>query len=192
MPLRTRLFIIIGLVVGVLVLVFGGIWWKNNRTAPTTEPVATTTTSGSDMTNRTTITPTEIPSGVVVKPATTLEAEQNGVRQLAKVFVERYNTFSSDNNYDNIRDVEELVTPTLWSKISGRLTSPQPEGEFTAVTSEIMNTTLSDWSANRATVTLNGRKLTESNGQTTETMQTVTVVMVKLGTNWLADSFTNE
>lgn len=190
MPLRTRLIIIIGLII---VAVAGVFFFLRYRQAQPTPAQNVPTVKGSDSTDKPTQTtsPTEIPAGATVKAVTTLEAEQNGVKQLAKVFVERYNSFSTDNNYQNIREVEELVTPFLWTKISAKLTTPnKPADTFTSVITEAVNASMSLWQTDSATITVNARKITETNRQETELYQNITVVMVKQNSTWLADSFT--
>lgn len=195
MPLRTRLILIISLGLAVVVGILLFVRYKPAAKAPETTDGITTPNviDSTNIENRTSVTPTVVPVGTPIKPATTLEAEQNGVRQLAKVFVERYNSYSTDNNLQNIRDVQELVTPSLWAKIGARLNVPvQPATTFSEVTSEVISAVMGKWSVEEATITIKAKKTTETGGQKTETYQTTSVVMVKQGEIWLVGSFKNE
>src|SRR3989338_2892056 len=59
-----------------------------------------------------------VPSSTAARPRTRApsaeEVAENAVKQLAKIFIERYGTYSTDNNFDNIREVESLATEDLW------------------------------------------------------------------------------
>jgi hypothetical protein len=192
MPLRTRIFIGMGL----LVLAFIGavvvVRFIRSRGGETAEPGATSTTPVPVYQTTPSVPSTTVPTGLQIKPATSLENTQNGVRQLAKVFVERYNSFSTQNNFQNIREVRDLVTPTLWTRISQPLSKPVPLNQtYLSVLAEAMSTTLNSWTDTRAEVLVKVRKTTEETGKkTVESYQDVTVVMVLSGKNWLADSFT--
>lgn len=193
MPLRTRLLLIIGVVV---ILVGGVILLAKYR--PTNKPADEKTPADtSSFQPNVQIIPgtqsTAVPPGTPSKPMSTLEAEQNGVRQLAKVFVERYNTFSSENEYQNITDVKELVTASLWSRISARLKTPAaPAATFSAVTTVVVNAVLDDWKTTTASITLKSKKENETGATKNETYQTTVVTMVKLNGVWLVDSFKNQ
>ncbi len=194
MPLRTRIFIGMGL----LVLAFVGavvlVRFIRSRGGETTEPGATSTTPVPVYQTTPSVPSTTVPTGLQIKPATSLENTQNGVRQLAKVFVERYNSYSTQSNFQNIREVRDLVTPTLWTRLSQPLNKPAPLNQtYMSVLAEALNTTLNSWTGTQAEVLVKIRKTTEETGKkTVESYHDVTVVMVLSGNNWLADSFTTK
>jgi hypothetical protein len=179
-----------------LVLAFVGavllVRFIRSRGGEAVEPGVTTTAPVPVYQTTPSVPSTTVPTGLQIKPASSLENTQNGVRQLAKVFVERYNSFSTQNNFQNIREVRDLVTPTLWTRISQPLNKPAPLNQtYMSVLAEAMNTTLNSWTDARAEVLVKVRKTTEETGKKTlESYQDVTVVMVLSGKNWLADSFT--
>ena len=193
LSLRARLFIIISLVVlfilGISLLL---IIARKNPT-PTVVPggneQVNTISINNGVTlaqNGVTVTP---PSGAVIKPATPLEAEQNAVKQLARIFLERYSTYSTDNDYQNITDVQELVTPEMWIKISARMKTAPTAGSFVGVTTNVISMDLGDWSADKAMVVFKTNSVEEKNSITSSTYQTVQVFLVKTGDNWLVEKF---
>ncbi len=191
MPLRTRIFIVIALIILAIGGAFGILSWLNKKAAPKDEQQTTPT----PQTTNTTVTPTaqtkpiEIPAGTPTKQMTTLEMEQNGAKQLAKIFVERYNSFSTENNYQNIYDSRSLVTDAFWAKISQPLTKP-PSTNFVGVTTVVLSAASVSWSASEAEYLIKARRTTEKDGTTTEQYQDIKVILKKVDTKWLIDSST--
>lgn len=114
--------------------------------------------------------------------------EKAGVEQLARVFTERYQTFSSDNNYANIRQVETLVTADLWKNLSARLKVP-PTKTFTGVTTDAFATDVVSFGDGKATVVAQTRRTMDQNGKITVTNQNYKIELLKVGSSWLVDSF---
>ena len=133
-------------------------------------------------------TPTEIPAGLPAKVPTTQEIEQNGVRQLAKIFIERYGTYSTDNESQNIIEVQPLVTKSLWSKISAGIQTKTTNQPFVGLTTKVVTATLADWSASKAIVNLKTSRTESKDSAVTTRNQNVTVEMVKENGVWLANS----
>lgn len=198
MPLRTRIFIIISLIVSVVlgISVFLLILAKQKAAAPTT-PAGTevpggssqeTGAGGSSQNNQQTQTFAPLQTGIPIKPATTLETEQNSAKQLAKIFIERYNTYSTQNNSQNIKEVQSLVTDSLWKKLSGYI-GKGASPIFSGVTTMVISTSLDSWQTTSASVTLKTRRAAEKNDTVSVTYVTYTVSMVKENGSWLIDSF---
>lgn len=199
LSLRARLFIIISLVV--LVILGISIFLMMRAKKPAVIETATTTVNGVaanviDSSNfnynpnsATPLAGGEIPQGTPIKPATSLEAEQNGVRQLAKIFVERYNSYSTDNNFQNIIDIKELVTPELWKTLSVKIGKTPTAGSFVGVTTKVFTSDIKNWADNSATISLSTAINEEKNGVFSDRQQNVTVDMSKSGDNWLVSKF---
>jgi hypothetical protein len=194
MPLRTRLFIIISIVallilgISVFLLIAG-----KKSSAPVNQP----SNAGSDgnlPTNNTVpggVQPTIIPNGVPIKPATTAEIEKNAAKQLAKIFVERFNTYSSDNAYQNIRDVQALVTNSFWKTLSARLSLPPASvGTFVGATTEVIVANVGVFNTSTASVAIKTRRTTTQNNGTTVSYQDIIVSLTKSNGAWLVDSQT--
>ena len=190
MSLRARIFIIVSisvfLILGISMLLV--IKNKNKNTEPqTVAPADNTATQGVGQTGGTTSVGSEMPEGLPAQVITPLAAQKNGVQQLAKVFVERYGTYSTDNNFQNIKDVETLVTRSLWSKISAPISSKTVSQSFTGVTTKVISMDLTEWSDVKATVELKTSRIEEKNGVVTTRYQTAIVSMVKQNVVWLID-----
>lgn len=197
MPLRTRILIVVILGLIAIAGIAGIVYWsKNKKAAIPAGNQAVTSSSETDSdyfvpTNQTK--PAEIPAGTPIKQLTTLEMQQNAAKQLAKIFIERYNSYSTENNYQNILDSRSLVTDALWNKISQLLNKPTSEN-FVGVTAEVLSATSVNWSDNQAEYLVKTRRTTEKDGVKSEQYQDVKVVLKKIGTppadGWLVDNFT--
>ena len=190
MSLRARIFIIISIfVIFILgISIFLVVRNKNKSADPqTVTPTDSTASQNGVQPNGQILVGDQAPAGLPAKTATPLEAEKNGAVQLAKVFVERYGTYSSDNNFQNIKEVEALVTPALWSKISAPMNAKTTTASFVGVTTKVISLELTAWSDIAATVELKTTRTEEKNGAVSTRYQNAIVQMVKTGGVWLAD-----
>lgn len=193
MPLRTRLFIVISLVV-LLVLAVSLVLVINSRRnkARPAEPSSSQTPAGQiiDQTNFDNGQLNQIPAPIPApagKVATPVEVEQNTAKQFAKIFIERFGSYSSDSNFQNVKDVQALVTPSLWRTLSKTIGAGG--GAYVGVTTEALNASLSSWNSTTAVITIKTRETTTKNGATTVAYRDATITMVKTGDSWLVDSY---
>ncbi len=188
MSLRARIFIIISIVVFLIlgISVFLVVRNKNKNTEPQTGAPTDNTVNGGQSGDQTTV-GAQAPAGLPAKTATPVEAEKNGAIQLAKVFVERYGTYSTDNNFENIKEVATFVTPAFWSKISVGINTKSSSQSFVGVTTKVISLELADWSDTVATVKLKTMRTEEKNGAVSVRYQNATVDMVKTDGVWLVD-----
>lgn len=190
MSLRTRIFVIISILVLLIlgISIFLVVKNKNKNTEPqAVAPTDNTVVNGNGQPNGQVLVGTQTPTGLPAKIAAPLEIEKNGVTQLAKVFVERYGTYSTDNDWQNIKDVQTLVTQSLWSKISAPMYSKTTSQSFVGVTTKVISLDLAMWSDAKATVGLKTTRTEEKNGIVTIRYQNATVNLVKQNTVWLID-----
>lgn len=192
MSLRARIFFIISVVVFLVLAISIFLIVRNkNKTTQITD-VSTDVNVNNNQNNDLSIgqVATEIPAGVSVKQPSSEEVEKNAVEQLSKVFIERYGTYSTDNNGQNIIESQSLVTKSLWSRISTGLNTKNTNQTFLGLTTKVMSIDLVSWSADKATVSLKTMRTEDKNGVITNRYQNVTVEMVKEGGVWLADKLT--
>ena len=189
MSLRTRIFILVSLVVLLILGISLLLYFLPKKQAAM--PGASSTPAVVDQSNfeqlPTGQTATQVPSGLPVKPQTSEEMIKNGVKALAKIFTERYGTYSSDNSFQNIRDVQELSSPDLWKVLNAKLSVPAAAGSFVGMTTQVLNTEITAWATDKAEITLKTLRTGEKAGTPSSTYQTAVVSMIKLGNDWLVD-----
>ncbi len=189
MSLRARIFIIISVVV-LLILSVSIFLVVKNRNSQNINSPTTTPDTGSVNTSNPSIPAsgvgTPIPTGSPVKPLTSLEVEQNGAEQLAKIFIERYGTYSTDNEFENIKEAESLVTKSLWSKISLGINVKSSDPGFLGLTTKVVSADMVSWTDSKAVFDLKIMRNENKNGVVATRYQNVTVDMVKENGVWLA------
>lgn len=133
--------------------------------------------------------PANIPQGATTKPLTTEEAQKNAAKQMAKIFMERYGSYSTDNAYANVDSVKNLVTSDLWNKLSSQVKSNQTTASFVGVTSKAVVSEVDDWSDNSAKIAVGISREEKRSGQITTSFVNYSVEMKKVNDNWLVNSF---
>lgn len=194
LSLRTRIFIIAGIVALFILGTSLFLYVISKKKTASTPPQPITADTVIDQTNfdiSVTVTPppASVTTGLTVKPPTTEEAIKNAAKQTAKIFVERYGSYSTDNNYQNIREVESLVTDAVWAKIGVKLNSPAPSGAFSGMTTLVLSSEFNSWDGQRADLILKTRRQENKMGVMANTYQDITVSLVRSGDNWLVSSF---
>lgn len=185
MTLRARIFIIISLVVFFVLGITLLLIVNKKQTVGETQTVKEEGVLPVNGAN----TQTQINNlnGMQVKPLSGEEAEKKAVGQLAKIFVERYNTYSTDNDFQNIKEVEELCVESFWAKISAKM-NVAPSESFKGVTTKVIGVEISDWQKTSAKVILQTAQTEEKDGVATATTYTnFEVSLTKVGDKWLVD-----
>jgi len=126
-----------------------------------------------------------------IKQITPADPEEVYVRQLSRLFVERFGSFSNQNGNAHIDDVLELATDKMqtWLKKQGQSLSDQYEG----VTSEVLSTDIIDLSGGIALVNVGVKqtisKQTDSGLEQTVVQKKGQVELQKVGADWKIDGF---
>lgn len=189
MTLRQR--ILIGWGIGLVII--GLIVWyllSNREVAPDTtgqvSDAPTIPTQNTDSSGETT------PPVETAPPVTAPFSEDVYLKQLSKIFVDRFATHSTQNPNDNITDVIDLATPTMqaWLKTQTKTLSRDYEG----VTTEVLASSLAEKTADQATVLIEAQQIMENKkadavGLTNKQMiqRTGKVVLVKVSGVWKID-----
>lgn len=195
LSLRSRIFIIISLAVLIILglsLFFVFLGQKKNAPAPenTGEDAAVPAANSVVLPTGQTVVVNPVAQGLTPQVPTALENEQNSARQLARIFIERYNSYSSASNFENLLEVKDLATPALWAKISGPLTKPPAASNgFIGVTTLAVATDLADWKDVSATVNIKTHITEDKGGAVTSRLAEVAIYLVKSNGNWLVDKF---
>lgn len=190
---RAKIFIVVSavLLVFLSVSVFLLIMGKNKEAAA---PVGQTETPG--VLDKDNFDPNAIgtkpliqaPAGTPVAPLTTAEVWKNAARQMAKIFTERYGTFSSDNESANIRELEPLVTPNFWRALSGKI-KPAASGEFYGVTTVAAASDFIEYGETEAKISVTTQRTETKGAVVSEKNQKAEVTLIKSGEQWLVSGF---
>jgi hypothetical protein len=193
MSLRARLFIIVSLV-AIVILAVSLILWNNARQKRLAGGGSSTSTSVNDTSSFKVIDANnfDIPSNpstsAVSGGQVTLTPEQiadQSLEQLAKIFVERYGTYSSDNNFQNIKEVQDMVTPALWALI--KPTDVKRSGGFVGVTTQAITSEFVKKNAGEVIVKVKTVRIEEKNNKISNLQQSGVVTLIKQGSGWLID-----
>lgn len=183
MDIQKRILIgagaVLGLIIAIVLLVM---WSSREKVDPGTSPgtVATTTDPA--------ITPggnTTVPDEVPVTPSVTKPTEnpsERQVRQFATMFVERYGSFSNQNNNSHIEDVQGMITPSFATWLA---TQKVPYAEnYAGVTTKVMVASTVSYAADSATVSVQVQEVRQ-NKESSETVQrTGRVELVTVNGAW--------
>jgi hypothetical protein len=195
LSLRARIFIIISLIV-LVVLGITIFLLVRSKNAPTSTD-NTTATDGATQNGLNLLPATPVPvanisNNLKVTPLTSLEIQQKGVQQIAKIFLERYNSYSAESRYQNVLDVQALVTKSLWGQIGAKLSPGAVNNTipaFSSVVTKAYSTKLDSWSEQSALVELQVKITEEKNGAISNRDAGAKVSMLNDGGNWLVDKF---
>ena len=189
--LRQRIFIISSVIILIILVVATLLLlsYRNKKTGPNVEGNINTTEINPPPIGQQ---PTVIPDGVKPKVLTTEETEKNATKQIAKIFMERYGSYSTDNSFQNIREVQMLVSQNLWSKLSAMIKNNQNNQPFIGVTSKAVMSDIKEWGEDTAKISVGVTKEEKRDSKITTFFETYTVGMVKENGSWLVDSFTKE
>jgi len=136
---------------------------KNTGTEPTDDgrPQFATTTEEIPVEEPQIFVPKDTPAA---PPATTEEREKLYVKQLARTFVERFETYSNQNDNRNIEDATELATANMAGYIE---TKTQPQNrEYQGVTTKVISMEVTAFDGTNATVKVGAQVETQT--QTTK------------------------
>lgn len=194
LSLRARIFAIISLIV---LFILGISIFLLVRSKDKTNPIGdkaldkTAPTGVNGTVGDTSLVATNL-DNIKVPKLTTLEVEQKAVQNLAKIFVERLNSYSSESRYQNMRDVENLATASYWKELSAKIPAniPAPGPNFYAVSVDAYGAKLSAWADKSASVDLQLKITEEKGGVITKKDAQAQVSLIKNADSWLVDSFT--
>lgn len=175
MSRRRKLFILGALLLAVLLLV---LWWLMRATgaSPTAQPVV-------------------VPGGQLIQPGSpasqTPQVEErvlsSGAETVAKVFVERYGSFSTEAAFGNLRDVAALATPAYAAQLEAQADAGVPGSEFYGVTTRVIALTTQELGETSAAFSVSTQRQ-EAKGSAQNVSvkyQAIRVTLEKVGETWL-------
>lgn len=144
-----------------------------------------TTTANTNETNTVDVT-TDTASPAVLN-------DEAALRRVINNFTERFGSYSTDTNYENIELARSLMTATM-AKTADNIISQnsQKADTFYSIETTVMTTTLTDYSADAtgATAEVNARQtIIEGQANPSYRNQTARLTLVKVADTWKVDSF---
>lgn len=130
---------------------------------------------------------------VTSQEAVTQRVEASSVQTTAKIFAERYGSYSSESNFANIVDVLPLTTAEYRARLQAYVATAETPTELYTVTTRVVAMDV-EAEETRATVKLSTQR-TESKGSLQNISiryQDITLTLEKQGDTWLVSSATWE
>lgn len=118
-------------------------------------------------------------------------ADKAVLQQTGRYFVEIFGSYSSDNNFQNLKDLKSLMTSTYWAKWEKDLNTITSDKEY-SVWSQAMNASIDNYSATTGTVTVLCKRGERQSKSEKESIfyQSAQVNLVKVNGSWLVDKVT--
>lgn len=189
---NTKRIILISILVGLLIVLLLLILLFRKDSVPSTEDAGPSVNAPEER-EFSNISESEVTATIpiqdvprTVEPGT---ADQGIIaKQTARIFVERFGTYSTQNNNAHIEAVESLVTPSMWDWTQNQA-QEQSLRSYSGVITEVIASTLTEFTPETATVSLEARQVLESETEITNRARQGRVVLVRSGNNWLVDAF---
>jgi hypothetical protein len=182
----------ISLAIGVILLfILALMWWLRRPAAVTT----TSTTTSAAITASTTKPATTSNGADTSTTPTTPVAVQTSPTTVARTFVERIGSYSSEADAANIEDIIGMATASFKSKLEAlvREARATANGSYYGVSTQVLTApkTISSTDAQVVmSMTTQREETIDTPGNTTVKYQEITITLVKSGTTWLVDGYT--
>jgi len=185
LTLRQRIFLISGIVVSIILVIMFIILWQRRQANPTENITDTTDTTQVDTgTTNTREVPIESITG---RAPQNINPDELLAKQVSRIFVERFMTYSNQNDNRHIGDALVLATGSMASWIQAQ--SLETGDIYEGVTTRVLSSSVRDLTPTSATVeiavqqemrTATSSELMQKNGR---------VELVKAENTWLVNGF---
>ncbi len=185
---RQRIFIIISAVISVILvslLLYLFVFNKNSGTGQTAgEKAEQFVNSGKE---NSTAESAEVPGAS--KPAPTAEpfSQEVYAKQVARIFVERFASFSNQNNNQHLADVLPLATDSMAEWLQTR--SLKESSEFEGLTTVVVASEVAKITGQSATVRIEAQQTSEKGSELKILQKSGRVELLKMGDDWKVDGF---
>jgi len=184
---RNRVFALIFLMLLLVLLIFL-LWWWFGGVAPV-EPVVVPRTI-----DDTVVLPSRQPTEIVPSPIPEVPVISDGELQimtLARNFAERYGSWSTDTDFQNLRDLFPNITNTLQRRFESTIASAATPQEYKGFQTKALNVRVTSLEATTAEATVvTQRAETLSDLSQNIKYENLDVSMVKIGDFWYVDNAT--
>ncbi len=108
------------------------------------------------------------------------------VEQLAKIFIERYASYSNQNNYENFSDIRDLATDRLMNWLLSNKVDLSND-EYKGLTSVVVASKVLEFNEDKAKVYLDVQQTKQIGIKVEKINNSVKVDLVKNNNQWLVD-----
>ncbi len=139
--------------------------------------------TGSEINNQ----PTNQPPGLNIEIDPTIKL-QNDLTLTARVFIERYGSWSNQSNFENFEDLYPLMTDSLKTQTQSFIAQQQANKTYYSLETKILSLDLTNLVVDTSaefSASVQQQEIKDSNDSTL--YKTVKLVLLKQGTDWKVD-----
>ena len=192
MDLRKRIFILVSVVVGITlaILLFLFVFYNKAEKEPEIEipegPEIVYDSQGAVVYDPTGANPT-VTTSVVVVPPSDEGAEERFVRHLARTFVERFGSYSNQNDNRHIEEVLLLSSPSMQAWI--RSQPVEQSTNYSGMTTQVIESDVVVFQPSKAVVSVGVQQVVQREGQQEErNYRNGRVELIRVGDEWQIDA----
>jgi len=185
LDLRQRIFIIIGLVAGLILalalLISGG---RDKDAGPAGGVVATTPVAEAGLPPGVLREP---PAGATpgAAPAVSYDPDEVYAAQVARIFVERFGSYSNQNDNQHIADAMVMATDRMAAWLETQTLAPGVV--YSGVITKVVASSVTKRETDRVEVTIDVQQVSEGEGAGGVTDKSGRVELLKVGNEWKVD-----
>ncbi len=190
LDLRKRIFILVGIIAGVaaaiLLVIF--VFYSDRPVEEEVPPVTNTPTLSEDdfIFDYGSNTGEENAIPRPTTPAVDEGAEERFVKHFARTFVERFGSYSNQNDNRHIEEALEMSTARMQDWINTQAVAQS--GSYTGATAQVIASNVTSFTASAATVTIGVQEVLQvANGEEQRNYKNGRVELQKVGDTWLVD-----
>jgi hypothetical protein len=181
MSRRNKILLMAGLAVVILILLL--LFFLRGKTSVNPQPVTTPNPAS---------TPAAQVSPEAQQAAVAQKVQNAGIETVAKLFAERYGSYSTEAQFQNIRDVLPIASASYAAQLQAQIASAKEPTAYYGVTTVVLSVTVDqmDDAAGTGHATVSTQR-TESKGSPqdkTVSYQKLVLTFVKEGGQWKVDS----
>lgn len=191
MERKTKIEIALAVLLILLLLGFF-MWWRMQKT----EEVATTATTTSHISGSNSTTSTSSSTGSsTTETTTTAVVKETSPNTVARTFVERIGSYSSEADAANIEDILPMATASFQKQLEqlAKESRAAEDGSYYGVSTVVLTapkTVSSTATQIVLSMTTQREETIDEPGNTSVRYQDITITLVKSGTTWLVDGYT--
>ena len=184
MELRKKIFIIIGVAIGVIIIAGLLYWYFSNKPKTTDKNVSGTTNGGA--TANVVMPPDFGPDGVML-PEIKRTPDEVYAKQVARIFTENFGSYSNQNGYSNIDNVMSMSTEVMqkWLLAQKKTVS----GDYSGQTTLVVATRIDKIDVTSATVTVDTQQTTTNSTGEKVSQRSGRVELLLQDNDWKVDGF---